>query len=59
MKTVELTFHENLLCLIIGSSSLLAGLVIKLLLPANLIICQYGIEIGDFKKYWAEVPDPR
>lgn len=58
MKTVELSFNENLLCLLLGSSSLLSGLFIKLSLPKNLIICQYGVEIGDWKKYWAEVPDP-
>ena len=59
MKTVELTFNENLLCLVLGSSSLISGLFIKLALPANLIISQYGIEVGTFKKYWAEVPDPK
>jgi hypothetical protein len=59
MKTVELTFHENLLCLLLGSSTLLSGLFIKLVLPYNLIISPYGIEIGEYKKYWAVVPDPR
>lgn len=59
MKTVELTFHENLLCLVLGSSSLVSGLLIKLVLPANLIICPYGIEVGTFKHYWAAVPDPK
>jgi hypothetical protein len=43
----------------LGSSSLLSGLFIKLVLPANLIISPYGIEIGDYKKYWAQVPDPK
>lgn len=59
MKTVELSFHENLLCLLLGSSILISGLLIKIILPHNLIISKYGIEIGDYKKYWAEVPDPR
>lgn len=59
MKTVELSFHENLLCLLLGSSSLVSGLFIKCTLPHNLIISKYGIEIGDYKKYWAEVPDPK
>lgn len=59
MKTVELTFFENLLCLMLGSSTLLSGLFIKLVLPQNLIISRYGVEFGDFKKYWAVVPDPR
>jgi len=43
MKTVELSFHENLLCLLLGSSTLLSGLLIKLVLPHNLIISRYGI----------------
>ena len=43
MKTVELTFNENLLCIILGSSSLISGLFIKLVLPANLIISRYGV----------------
>lgn len=59
MKTVELTFSENLLCLMLGSSSILSGLFIKCVLPHNLIISKYGVEIGTYKKYWAEVPDPR
>lgn len=59
MKTVELSFNENLLCLLLGSSTLLSGLLIKVILPHNLIISRYGVEIGNFKKYWAEVPDPR
>lgn len=59
MKTVELSFHENLLCLLSGSSILISALLIKIILPHNLIISKYGIEIGDYKKYWAEVPDPR
>ena len=59
MKTVELSFHENLLCLLLGSSGLISGLLIKLILPRNLIISKYGVEFGDYKKYWAEVPDPK
>jgi len=43
MKTVELTFHENLLCLLLGSSTLISGLIIKLVLPHNLIISRYGV----------------
>ena len=59
MKTVDLTFHENLLCILLGSSTLLSGLVIKLALPSNLIICKYGVEFGDWKHYWLPIPDPR
>lgn len=33
LKTVELSFTENILCLFLGSLSLLAGLFIKLVLP--------------------------
>jgi hypothetical protein len=43
MKTVELTFHENLLCVVLGSSSLIYGLLTKALLPENLIVCPYGV----------------
>ena len=55
MKTVELSFNENLLCLALGSFSLVWGLFIKLVLPENLIICLQGIEIGSFKYYWSTV----
>lgn len=33
MKTVELSFHENVLCVILGSSSMVYGLLIKSVLP--------------------------
>lgn len=56
MKTVELTTLENLLCIVLGSSSLIYGLFIKLILPENLIICPYGIEVGTFKYYWKAIP---
>lgn len=59
MKTVELSTNENLLCIVLGSSTLLSGLIIKLILPKNLIICKYGVEIGEWKHYWSAVPDPR
>lgn len=54
LKTVELSFQENLLCIILGSFSLLTGLFVKTFLPENLIICLQGIEIGDFKYYWSK-----
>lgn len=57
MKTVELSFSENLLCLMLGSSALLSGLLLKVILPHHLIICPYGVEIGDsFKFYWKQPP---
>ena len=56
MKTVELTFHENLLCLVLGSSSLVWGLLTKTLLPNNLIVCQYGVEFGTWTWYWKQPP---
>lgn len=58
MKTVELSTLENLLCIVLGSSSLVYGLFIKMVLPENLIICLYGIEVGTFKYYWKPVPNP-
>lgn len=56
MKTVELSFHENLFCLILGSSSIVYGLLLKIILPENLIICPYGVEFGTFKYYWKQPP---
>jgi Ca2+ transporting ATPase len=56
MKTVELTFNENLLCLVLGSSSLVYGLLTKTLLPDNLIVCQYGVEFGSWSFYWKQPP---
>jgi len=57
LKTVELSFKENLLCLLLGSTSVLSCLLFKVILPANLIICPYGIEVGSFKFYWKKVPE--
>lgn len=57
LKTVELSFKENLLCLLLGSTSILSCLLFKIILPANLIICPYGVEIGTFKFYWKQVPE--
>ena len=56
MKTVELSFAENLLCILLGSTSLLSGLMIKVFLPSHLVICIYGIEISGWKYYWKEPP---
>lgn len=53
LKTVELSFKENLLCLLLGSTSLLSGLLLKVILPHHLIITLSGVEIGEtFKFYW-------
>lgn len=54
LKTVELSFNENLLCLILGSTALLTGMLIKVVLPENLIICLHGVEFGEFKYYWSQ-----
>ena len=43
LKTVELSFKENLLCLLLGSMSLLSALVFKTVLPAHLIVSMYGV----------------
>jgi len=56
LKTVELSFKENLLCLVLGSTSLLSCLFFKIILPANVVVCLYGIEFGSFKFYWKEAP---
>ena len=57
LQTVELSFKENLLCLILGSTSLLTCLIFKTILPEHLIISLYGVEIGpSFKFYWKQPP---
>ena len=54
LKTVELSFAENLFSILLGTFSLLAGLMIKIFLPERLIICMEGIEIGRFSYYWSK-----
>jgi hypothetical protein len=57
LKTVELSFNENLLCLLLGSTSLLTCLLSKTILPDHLIVSLYGIEFGEsFKFYWKQPP---
>ena len=43
LKTVELSFKENLFCLLLGSTSLLSGLLLKVILPHHLIITLSGV----------------
>ena len=38
LKTVPLSFKENLFCVIVGSMSLLGGLALKILVPKDLTI---------------------
>ena len=57
LKTVELSFKENLICLLLGSTSLLSCLAYKLLLPQHLIISTQGIEFGSFVFYWGKKPE--
>jgi hypothetical protein len=52
LKTVELSFKENFLCILLGSTSLLSGLLFKVILPEHLIISSSGIEWGKIKFYW-------
>ena len=52
VKTIPLTFLENVLCLIIGSSSLLFGFVIKTILPSRIHFSKDGAEIGFLRYYW-------
>jgi hypothetical protein len=56
LKTVDLTFEENVICLLLGSLALFAGFIEKTILPAHLIVCPYGIEVNDWKFYWKAVP---
>lgn len=56
LKCVELSFKENLLCLLLGSTSLLSGLLLKVILPHHFIISLYGVEMGSFKFYWKQPP---
>lgn len=57
LQTVELSFKENLLCLLLGSTSILSCLAFKVILPNNLIICPQGVEFGSFKYYWSKVEE--
>ena len=57
LKTVELSFKENVLCLLLGSMSLLSCLAYKVLLPQHLMITFYGIEMNSFKFYWRKAPE--
>ena len=57
LKTVELSFKENLLCLVLGSTSLLSCLAFKILLPHHLVICAQGVEFGSFVFYWGKKPE--
>lgn len=59
LKTVELSFKENLLCIILGTFSLIAGLLIKTFLPENLIICTQGVEVAHYKYYWAKAKEEK
>lgn len=59
LQTVELSFKENVLCLLLGSTSILSCLAFKVILPENLIICAQGIEIGSFAYYWKKVEEEK
>lgn len=52
LKTVPLTFKQNVLCIIIGSTSLWTGLLIRSILPQNFSINFHGIQIGNKKYLW-------
>jgi hypothetical protein len=54
LKTVELSFKENVLCLLLGSFSLLHGLLIKTVFPENMILCKRGFEFGKIAYYWSK-----
>jgi hypothetical protein len=59
LKTVELSFKENVLCLLLGSTSLLSCLAFKIVLPHHLIVCPQGVEFGTFKFYWSKVQEEK
>jgi len=57
IRTVPLSFYENLLCFVLGSMSLFASFLFKLLLPHNIQVSLKGIEFGGFKFYWSPRED--
>lgn len=59
MKTVELSFKENLLCIILGTFSLIAGLLVKTFLPENLIVSPDGVEFGQWNYYWRKAKEEK
>jgi hypothetical protein len=48
----ELSFKENLLCLILGSLSISGNICFKILIPQNIRFSMNGLEVGEFKYYW-------
>ena len=57
LKTVDLSFKENVFCLLLGSMSLLSCLAYKVLLPQHLVISIYGIEVNSYSFYWKKAPE--
>jgi hypothetical protein len=56
---LNLASRRTLLCIILGTFSLIAGLLIKTFLPENLIVSPKGIEIGAFSYYWNKSKDEK
>jgi Cation transporting ATPase, C-terminus len=57
LQTVELSFKENVLCLLLGSTSILSCLAFKIILPKNLVVCPQGVEFGSFSYYWSKAEE--
>ena len=54
VKTVPLSFEENLLCLLVGSLMLVTGYLSKIVLPEHITISLKGFEWGKRKVYWGK-----
>ena len=52
LYVTELSFKENLFCLVIGSFTLFSNIVIQMIMPEHFYLCTRGIEIGRRKFYW-------
>lgn len=52
IRTVPLTFQENLFCFVVASLSLFSTFLFKLILPDNIVVCSRGVEFGAMKFYW-------
>lgn len=49
LSVTELSFKENLCCVIIGSVSLYANFIVKTVMPSHFAVSRLGIEIGSVR----------
>lgn len=52
IRSVPLTFQQNLLCFLVASMSLFSSLLSKLLLPDNIQVSTRGFQFAGLKFYW-------